>query len=101
MITQSASSVLVAFHFTRMIVFQCVPFNYEKSADGSICEVRPYLLEDSVVYLPFIIASVVLAIVSVTSFFVTQRKSLLITNTIALLSLTEFASILTQFIIAY
>jgi hypothetical protein len=77
------------------------PYNYAKSADGTVCELRPYLLEGTLVYFPFLIATVLLIFIATGSFFVTKRKSLLLSNTVALISLTEVASLVTQFIIAY
>jgi len=72
------------------------PFNYEKSADGSACELNLYLLDKSLVYYPFSCAAVALVAISVSSFAATKGRSLIISNTIALLSLVEVSALIYQ-----
>lgn len=76
---------------------QCLincPFNYVKSRDGSTCELRDYLLDQSFVYFPFVSASVFIVAVVLASYCFTKGKSLILSNLIALLGVLEVAVIL-------
>jgi hypothetical protein len=78
------------------------PFNYVKSKDGgSVCELRGYLLDSSLIYFPFAGAGGVLLVICVTSFVVTGGKSLIISNAIALISISEFSALLFQMYYSY
>jgi hypothetical protein len=71
------------------------PFNYVKSKDGgSSCELRGYLLDDSLIYFPFSFFALFLIFLCITSYFITGKKSLIISNIIALLGFVEFAALL-------
>lgn len=77
------------------------PFNYVKSADGSVCQLRTYLLNKTLVYFPFAAAAAFVILVCVTGYFVTKRKSLIISNSIALLGLIEEGALIYQLYQAY
>ena len=80
---------------------QC-PFNYVKSNDGgTVCELRGYLLDGSLIYFPFAGSGGIFLALSITSFVVTRGKSLIISNAIALISFSEFAALLFQMYYSY
>lgn len=85
--------------FNNTCVVNC-PEEYLKSKDGTTCELRPYLLDSSLVYFPFAIAAVALLTISFLSGFVTCFKSLVLTNSIAFLSIVEIASLVMIFFLA-
>jgi hypothetical protein len=64
-----------------------------KSKDGTTCELRPYLLEGSLIYFPFASVAVFIAIICLVSSIATKHRSMIISNLIALLSIVEMATI--------
>jgi hypothetical protein len=85
--------------FNNSCLVNC-PDDYLKSKDGTTCELRPYLLDNSLIYFPFSIAASILILISFLSGFVTCFKSMILTNAIAFLSLAEIASLAMVFYLA-
>ena len=86
--------------FNKSCILQC-PIDYVQSADGSTCQLKPYLLDGSLVYFPFATAAGILLLISVMSSAVTCGKSMLLTNSVALLSLVEVAAVAMVFYEAF
>jgi len=78
--------------FQNDCVSEC-PFDYLKSSDGSICEFRTYLLDKTLIYFPGLGGAVVLFFVSMVSYFVTNRKSKLISNYLVFIQPLQLAMI--------
>jgi hypothetical protein len=78
------------------------PFNYIKSKDnGTTCEMRTYLLSETLIYYPFASAGIGVILLCLSSSVISQGKSLFISNSIALLSLVELAALLFQMYSSY
>lgn len=91
---------------SNLVLYQneCItdcPFNYLKSRDGTVCELRTYLLDGSLIWFPFGSAAGAIVLISIAAFLITRKKSLILSNAIALLSLVETAALGYQIYYAY
>ena len=81
--------------FNQTCYSEC-PFNYVKSTDGTACQLSLYLLDNSLVYFPFSCVAIAFLSISLSSFAGTRGKSLIISNSIAFLSLVEVSALAFQ-----
>eukprot|EP00347_Sterkiella_histriomuscorum_P010553 403375847 len=86
--------------FEHQCLTEC-PFNYIKSRDGLACEIRTYLLDSSLIYFPFGCCAVIALMISFTAFIVSKKRSLIISNAVAMLGLIEWAAVVYQIYYAY
>jgi hypothetical protein len=72
------------------------PFDYLKSADGSVCEVRTYFLDEEFIVLPFLQVALLFVLVTVASYWLTGRRSLVSSTLIAFFGPVEVACVVYQ-----
>ena len=69
------------------------PFEYLKSPDGSVCEVRTRFLDEEFIVAPFLQVALFFALVAVASYWLTGRRSLISSTLIAFLGPVEVAAV--------
>lgn len=74
------------------------PFNYIKSMDGSVCEMRTYPLDETFVAFPIIGASLFFFMVILASYWLTGRRSLVSSSLLAFFGPIEMAACFYQFL---
>ena len=89
---------MVLFNDSCMI--NC-PTDYIKAAGGATCEIKPYLLDGSIVYFPYLGSAFLIMVICITSYFISEKKAMILSNAVALISLLEMASVATLFYEAY
>ena len=70
------------------------PFDYLKSPDGSTCERRTYVLDKEFVFFPFLNAAAFFVLITLASYWLTGRRSLVCSTLIAFLGPVEMAAVL-------
>ena len=72
------------------------PFNYLKSPDGSTCEKRTYSLDKEFIFFPFLNTAFACFLVTLASYWLTGRRSLIVSTLIALFGPIEMAAVIYQ-----
>jgi hypothetical protein len=83
--------------FNNICVKVC-PRNYLKSSDGLTCEMRTYIFDDTFIAFPFIGTALFFLCVTMASWWLTGRRSLIPSTMIAFLGPIEMAACLHMFI---
>jgi len=81
-------------------VAECPP-EYKKSNDGSVCELRQYPLDNNFVPFPFTIATLVMFVITLISYRMTKRRTLIVQSFIIQATFSFLATIIFMLVRAF
>jgi hypothetical protein len=68
------------------------PFEYLKSEDGSVCELRTYPLDETFIVFPILGTAGFVVLITISSYYLTGRRSLVSSTLIAIFGPIEMAA---------
>jgi hypothetical protein len=74
------------------------PFEYLKSDDGSVCELRTYPLDRTFIVFPILGTAGFFVLITIASYYLTGRRSLVSSTLIAIFGPIEMAACFYQFL---